>query len=60
MRVLAFRKRLNRLYEERGGSGKFAKDHLQGENWIENGWKRVNACKMNSELALQETHENAE
>ncbi len=51
---------LNRLYEERGGSGKFAKDHLQGENWIENGWKRVNACKRNSELALQETHENAE
>lgn len=41
-------------------NGRCAKDHLQGEYWIENGRKRVNVCKANRELALQEMRENGE
>ena len=39
-------------------NGRCTKDHLHGEYWIENGRKRVNVCKANRELALQEMREN--
>ena len=41
-------------------NGRSSKEHLHGEYWIENGRKRVNVCKANRELALQEMRENGE
>lgn len=41
-------------------NGRSIKEHLQGEYWMENGRKRINVCKANRELALQEMRENGE
>lgn len=41
-------------------NGRSMKEHLQGDYWMENGRKRINVCKANRELALEEMRENGE
>lgn len=41
-------------------NGRSMMEHLRGEYWMDNGRRRVNVCKANRELALQEMRENGE
>ncbi|MCM1561083.1 MAG: hypothetical protein NC123_16315 [Butyrivibrio sp.] len=41
-------------------NGRTTYEHLRGEYWMENGRRKVNVCKANRELALQEMREKGE